>query len=122
MDLARYDFDRQRGFLPDPDPLVTLPDAFAAWEELGRDLPKLLVSDWGGGKSVPARLPASLAQPWYAVAQKLGRPPGTPNTLVSKWFLPNKGTLPNPFVIERHGMTTADLMEVAPNGCLYDSG
>jgi indoleamine 2,3-dioxygenase len=45
MDLASYDFDRERGFLPTPDPLETLPEPFAGWEEIGRDLPKLLVSD-----------------------------------------------------------------------------
>jgi indoleamine 2,3-dioxygenase len=33
------------GFLPATDPLQKLPTAFEAWEEVARDLPKLLVSD-----------------------------------------------------------------------------
>ena len=33
------------GFLPTPDPLQKLPAEFAPWEEIARDLPKLLVSD-----------------------------------------------------------------------------
>jgi hypothetical protein len=45
MDLASYSFDRQRGFLPSPDPLESLPDPFAEWEWLGRNLPKLLAGD-----------------------------------------------------------------------------
>lgn len=45
MDLSQYDFHPRHGFLPDPDPLERLPEPFAAWEALGRDLPKLLVAD-----------------------------------------------------------------------------
>lgn len=45
MKLADYNFDSGRGFLPVPDPLMCLPAEFAPWEDLGRDLPKLLVSD-----------------------------------------------------------------------------
>jgi len=34
-----------RGFLPATDPLTHLPKAFAAWENLANDLPKLLMSN-----------------------------------------------------------------------------
>jgi indoleamine 2,3-dioxygenase len=36
--------DPERGFLPNPDPLDHLPAAFAPWEEIGRNLPKLLTA------------------------------------------------------------------------------
>jgi indoleamine 2,3-dioxygenase len=41
----RFDVDPERGFLPAVDPLAHLPRALAPWDELGRQLPKLLVSD-----------------------------------------------------------------------------
>ena len=44
LDLATYHVDPQRGFLPTPDPLAQLPTAFACWEEVARELPKLLVA------------------------------------------------------------------------------
>ena len=43
-DLEAFGMSRDRGFLPKQDPLDRLPAAYARWEELGRDLPKLLVS------------------------------------------------------------------------------
>lgn len=43
--LHLYDVDRRHGFLPASDPLTSLPRDFSAWEELGRDLPKLLMTD-----------------------------------------------------------------------------
>jgi indoleamine 2,3-dioxygenase len=43
-DLARYEIDLERGFLPSPDPLDRLPGEFAAWEVAARELPKLLVT------------------------------------------------------------------------------
>lgn len=104
--------DLTRGFLPTDDPLDILPDAFAEWEYLACELPKLLVSNklrttfrdaplfpvkalgsedeyrramvilsfighayvWGEPEPVHT-LPKSIAQPWYQVAAKLGRPP-----------------------------------------------
>jgi indoleamine 2,3-dioxygenase len=112
LDLATYHVDPQRGFLPTSDPLTQLPPAFTAWEEVGQELPKLLVAGavrraieqlpllkiaalqgeqqlerammllsyfghaYVWGEATPAtHLPASLAVPWYAVAQRLGRPP-----------------------------------------------
>jgi indoleamine 2,3-dioxygenase len=36
--------DPERGFLPSPDPLTRLPAPFAAWDELGFELPKLLAA------------------------------------------------------------------------------
>ncbi len=45
MDLTSYGFDPDRGFLATPDPLAALPDPFADWEWLGRNLPKLLVGE-----------------------------------------------------------------------------
>lgn len=46
--LAAHDFRRDfsRGFLPLVDPLVRLPAAFDAWEEVGRALPKLNLSNY----------------------------------------------------------------------------
>src|ERR687883_384458 len=103
----------ERGFLPTPDPCQALPAAFSPWDEIGRDLPKLLAAGrartvlerlpgleadqlpdealpramlllsffghayvWESWRQGPAeRLPAALARPWYAVAQRSGRPP-----------------------------------------------
>lgn len=44
MAMNAYRLDRERGFLPGADPLKRLPDAFLAWEEAGRELPKTLMS------------------------------------------------------------------------------
>ena len=41
-DLARFEVDPERGFLPASDPLERLPAAFDAWEQLAAELPKLL--------------------------------------------------------------------------------
>jgi indoleamine 2,3-dioxygenase len=43
--IAETAVSRDRGFLPDADPLTHLPGPFRAWEHAARDLPKLLVSD-----------------------------------------------------------------------------
>src|SRR4030081_919822 len=48
--------DPQRGFLPAADPLTRLPAAFAAWDEIGYDLPKLLAA--ARARSTLDRLPA----------------------------------------------------------------
>lgn len=42
--LSDYEVDGERGFLPVPDPLDRLPNDFSLWEEMGRELPKLLMS------------------------------------------------------------------------------
>ena len=42
--LSDYEVDGDRGFLPVPDPLDRLPNDFSPWEEMGRELPKLLMS------------------------------------------------------------------------------
>jgi indoleamine 2,3-dioxygenase len=112
LDPATYHVHSQHGFLPTPDPLAQLPTAFAGWEAVARELPKLLVAGavrrsieqlpllkvsalqgehqlerammvlsyfghalvWG--EATPTlQLPANLAVPWYAVAQRLSRPP-----------------------------------------------
>src|SRR5215208_5341946 len=39
-----FGISRDRGFLPAQDPLDRLPAAYARWDDLGRDLPKLPVS------------------------------------------------------------------------------
>src|SRR5580704_12895081 len=44
-DLRAFDMSPDRGFLPHSDPIDQLPPWFSAWDEMGRDLPKLLVSD-----------------------------------------------------------------------------
>ena len=42
--MNEFQIDPKRGFLPDTDPLDHLPAYFAPWEELGRNLPKLLTA------------------------------------------------------------------------------
>jgi indoleamine 2,3-dioxygenase len=48
--------DAQRGFLPLRDPLQALPTGFAAWDDVGRELPKLLAAE--RARAVLDRLPA----------------------------------------------------------------
>ena len=43
--IALPELSRERGFLPRQDPLIRLPKAFDAWEELAQRLPKLFASD-----------------------------------------------------------------------------
>ncbi len=45
LDLRAFDMSDDRGFLPHTDPVDQLPSWFSAWDEMGRDLPKLLISD-----------------------------------------------------------------------------
>ena len=45
QDLAAFDVSPQQGFLPAEDPPAQLPPAFGAWDEIGRDLPKLLMTE-----------------------------------------------------------------------------
>jgi len=59
-DLARYEINLERGFLPSPDPLDRLPGEFAAWEAAARELPKLLVT--GRVRALIERLPVLDAQ------------------------------------------------------------
>jgi indoleamine 2,3-dioxygenase len=42
--LAHYGIDTARGFVPAADPLLALPAAYAAWDEIGTSLPPLLRS------------------------------------------------------------------------------
>src|SRR5207253_9350357 len=42
--LSNCEVDGDRGFLPTPDPLDRLPNDFSPWEEIGRELPKLLMT------------------------------------------------------------------------------
>jgi indoleamine 2,3-dioxygenase len=42
--LRDYEIDAGRGFLPSSDPLDRLPNDFSPWEEIGRELPKLLMT------------------------------------------------------------------------------
>ena len=44
IDLRSFQVQPERGFLPRPDPLMRLPREFAPWEELARELPKLLAA------------------------------------------------------------------------------
>jgi len=54
--LDEFDIDPERGFLSAPDPLPRLSAAFDAWEEVARDLPKLLVN--GQTRATVERLPS----------------------------------------------------------------
>lgn len=49
-DLKRFEVSATRGFLPAEDPLVELPAAWRNWEEVGRELPRLLLA--GRARSV----------------------------------------------------------------------
>ncbi len=53
--MEGFQVDRERGFLPLPDPLERLPSDFDQWEAIAKDLPKLLVA--GKIRSVLERLP-----------------------------------------------------------------
>ena len=44
INLATYHVDSVSGFLPNPDPLPTLPPYFATWDDLGKQLPALLLA------------------------------------------------------------------------------
>ena len=44
QELARFDVDPLRGFLPPEDPLVRLPQPWLAWEQLGFDLPEMIAT------------------------------------------------------------------------------
>ncbi len=53
--LHSFEADGARGFLPKPDPLDRLPEEFSPWEEIGRELPKLLLT--GKVRSFVTQLP-----------------------------------------------------------------
>jgi indoleamine 2,3-dioxygenase len=55
VNLADYDVNPERGFLPNPDPLTELPPYFAAWDALSADLPILLLT--GRLRTAVAQLP-----------------------------------------------------------------
>ena len=42
MELEKYNISVERGFLPTSDPLLSLPEAFRAWEEIGASLSDLV--------------------------------------------------------------------------------
>jgi indoleamine 2,3-dioxygenase len=44
LQLADYDIDAARGFLPNPDPLDALPPAYAAWDQRAAQLPLLIMA------------------------------------------------------------------------------
>ena len=54
-ELSDFQVDADRGFLPSKDPLRALSEDFMVWEEMGQQLPKLLVS--GKIRSILGRLP-----------------------------------------------------------------
>jgi len=44
MELEQYNISVTRGFIPATDPLLSLPEAFRPWEEMGSNLPELIQS------------------------------------------------------------------------------
>ena len=44
LNLTEYDVSIARGFLPEDDPLLKLPNYFEAWEDAAQNLPKVLIS------------------------------------------------------------------------------
>lgn len=56
-DLAQWEVHAERGFLPDPDPLLELPPEYAAWERINRELPGLLAAGSGAMLRSVGRLP-----------------------------------------------------------------
>jgi indoleamine 2,3-dioxygenase len=129
MNLTDYDISQERGFLPETDPPVSLPNEYQSWEEIANQIPKFLVSDqlrtlvdalplinidnlksnplkerammllsyighayvWFTGKPV-AKIPASLAVPWYELSVLLKRPPvlSYPSYALWNWRRINK--------------------------------
>lgn len=113
ISLKMHGISPERGMLPYPDPdRQKLPPAFFIWEEMARQIPKLLLSRhmrlfietvptldaallqechlpaamralsfmghayvWADLYQPANRIPASVAIPWYGVAERLGRPP-----------------------------------------------
>lgn len=53
--LRSYEIDPVRGFLPPEDPLPSLPDEFALWDEMAYNLPKILVA--GKARKLLASMP-----------------------------------------------------------------
>ena len=45
MNFLNFEIAADRGFLPENDPLESLPSQFSDWEEVAANLPKLLVSN-----------------------------------------------------------------------------
>lgn len=66
-DLTRFSIDPQRGFLPAQDPLGRLPSAFARWEDIAHDMPKLLAA--GQLRHALEKLPVIDAAPLRKDAQ-----------------------------------------------------
>ena len=56
-DLSPWEVHAERGFLPDPDPLLELPTEYAAWERINRELPGLLAAGSGAMLRSVSRLP-----------------------------------------------------------------
>ena len=54
-DLKQFELSYDRGFLPAQDPALELPPGFARWDQLARDLPKLLAA--GRARAALAELP-----------------------------------------------------------------
>jgi len=54
-DLKAFEISQERGFLPAQDPALELPRGFAVWDEVARDLPKLLLA--GNLRRTLERLP-----------------------------------------------------------------
>ncbi|MCS5660404.1 MAG: indoleamine 2,3-dioxygenase, partial [Dehalococcoidia bacterium] len=53
--LKRFSVDQERGFLPNPDPLLALHPQFEVWDELGAEMPSLLAK--GNFRSAVENLP-----------------------------------------------------------------
>jgi indoleamine 2,3-dioxygenase len=53
--FKRFSIDRERGFLPNPDPLLALQPQFKVWDELGTDMPSLIAK--GDFRSAVENLP-----------------------------------------------------------------
>ena len=56
-DLTQWEVHAQRGFLPDPDPLLELPPEYAAWDRINRELPGLLAAGSAAILRSVSRLP-----------------------------------------------------------------
>jgi indoleamine 2,3-dioxygenase len=56
-DLREYGISAERGFLPEENPLLSLPPYYQAWDQLGSQLPKLLVKGSRHVRAAVAGLP-----------------------------------------------------------------
>ena len=74
-DLKAYEIDPTRGFLPTRDPLTQLPAGFEAWDEVGGELPRLMLTGRliDASEALQIRLVNRLADDPFQAAMELAK-------------------------------------------------